>query len=363
MTAPHRTSDPGRGVGRAELESWGSMRARRAIGWTPVPLGHPRVVAFERAALGTGARVVIWPAATVATALDVVDRQLADLDRQVSRFRPDSELRTAELNPGAPTLLTQGAADALTMALAAAVVTGGLVDPTVGRSLCALGYDRDFAAIADGQAAPSAPRPAPGWQSVRLEGRALRLPAGVQLDLGATAKGLGADRAAHAVAATSGRGGVLVELGGDVAVAGAAPADGWPLHVTEDPLTGQAGSPVVRLRSGGVATSSVCHRRWHQAGRARHHIVDPSTGLPVDGPWRTATVVARTCVEANVASTAALVAGEDAVAWLERFGLPARLVSRSHEVRLVAGWPAESDALVRPPDRSIFDRSSRGLTG
>ncbi len=313
----------------------------------------------ERTALGTTARLVIWPAGTGEAACAAIDRVLEELDRQVSRFRPDSELAGAESNGGLPTLLSQGAADALTVALAAACVTGGRVDPTVGTALCDLGYDRDFAAI--DQRAPLAPsRPASGWRAVRLSGRVLRATPGIRLDLGATAKGLGADRAASAARdALGGRGGVLISLGGDVAVSGTPPQGGWPVGVSEDPSAAFAAEmQVVRLESGGLATSSVLHRRWRSGRRTVHHIVDPSSGAPVEGRWRTATVAARTCVEANTASTAALVAGEDAESWLSSHGLAARLVDRDGRVRLVGGWPARSDRAVPIPRRSIFEETA-----
>jgi len=326
--------------------------------WAATPLGTSgsSVAACERAALGTTARLVMWPPGPEDAACGAVDRVLDELDRQVSRFRPDSELALAERDPGVPTILSPGAADALTLALAAAYVSDGRVDPTVGAALCHLGYDRDFAQIDPrGPRAPAGP--APGWRTVRLSGRVLRPTPGVRLDLGATAKGLGADRAAvAALRAAGGHGGVLVDLGGDIAVAGSPPRFGWPIGVSEDPDADVgAASQVVRLMRGGIATSSVLHRRWTNGRRTLHHIIDPATGAPVDGPWRTATVVARTCVEANTASTAAIVAGEDAESWLSSRDLAARLVDRAGRVRLVGGWPHHPDGWVPVPRSSIFD--------
>ena len=120
---------------------------------------------------------------------------------------------------------------------------------------------------------------------MRLDGPLLRLPAGTRLDLGATAKGLGADRAVRAAMAAAGSaGGVLVSLGGDIAVGGTAPRGGWPVTVAERPDGGHApGSQLIRLAGGAVATSSVTCRRWRRGGRELHHIVDPRTGLPADG--------------------------------------------------------------------------------
>ena len=74
-----------------------------------------------------------------------------------------------------------------------------------------------------------------------------------------------------------------------------------------------------------------------------HHIVDPRTGLPASVVWRTASATGPTCVAANAASTAAIVLGEDAVAWLRRHGFPARLVALNGTVLHLGGWPDDGD--------------------
>ena len=84
-------------------------------------------------------------------------------------------------------------------------------------------------------------------------------------------------------------------------------------------------------------------RRWSHEGQSRHHIIDPVTGAPVARTWRTASVAAETCLDANIASTAALIRAGSAPVWLERLGLPARLVSTDGAVRLVSGWPVPID--------------------
>jgi thiamine biosynthesis lipoprotein len=167
----------------------------------------------------------------------------------------------------------------------------------------------------------------------------VRVPQGVVLDLGATAKALAADRAAQRALTAGSAAGVLVNLGGDIAVAGPAPDAGWPVRVTDrhdaPPLTpGQA----LTLRSGGLATSSTTVRRW---GADAHHIIDPRTGRPALSPWRTVSVTAATCVDANTASTAAIVLGDDAPAWLAARRLPARLADHEGRTQTVAGWPRE----------------------
>jgi thiamine biosynthesis lipoprotein len=325
----------------------GTVGRAGAVPWRRVATGDDAVAVAERGALGTSARVVVWPPGNLGLACAAADDVLAGLDRQASRFRPDSELSWLHAAGGGTFLLSDGLAEAVGVALAAARWTGGLTDPTVGDALVSLGYDRDFAAIGEdgGIAAatggdgtpPGAAVAAPGWQLVRLDGPLLRIPPGIRLDLGATAKGLGSDRAVRAaLAAAGGQGGVLISLGGDIAVGGTPPQDGWPVTVAEEP--GQAGQ-LVRLAAGAVATSSVTVRRWRRGGAEVHHIVDPWTGRPADGPWRTATVAAATCADANAASTAAIVAGVAAEDWLATAGLPARLTSHDGRVRGLNGWP------------------------
>jgi thiamine biosynthesis lipoprotein len=132
---------------------------------------------------------------------------------------------------------------------------------------------------------------------------------------------------------------VLVNLGGDIALAGPAPAGGWAVRVADDHRAPpEAPGQVLALDSGALATSSTTVRRW---GEGAHHIIDPRSGLPACSPWRTVSVAAATCVDANTASTAAVVLGDDAPAWLEANGLPARLVDDAGEARAVAGWPRE----------------------
>jgi thiamine biosynthesis lipoprotein len=325
-----------------------------------MPTGDDTVAVAERAALGTSARVAVWPSDNLGLACATTDHVLAALDLQASRFRPDSELSRLNDAGGGLFMLGDGLAEAVGVALAAARWTGGLTDPTIGAALVSLGYDRDFAAISQDGEPPGTPVPAPGWPLVRLDGPLLRLPSGIRLDLGATAKGLGSDRAVRAVMSAAGhQGGVLVSLGGDIAVAGTPPRDGWPVAVAEEP--DQVGpSQLVRLAGGAVATSSVSCRRWRRGSAALHHIVDPRTGRPADGPWRTVTVAAATCADANAASTAAIVAGARARDWLTAAGLPARLTGYDGRVRRLGGWPAGNGRPVPvPPGSHVYGGGPR----
>jgi len=273
--------------------------------------------------------------------------ELAAIDAACSRFRPDSELSRVNHARGRPVPVSALFAEALAVALAAAEFTDGDVDPTCGQSLVRLGYDRDFAQ-ARARTGPlrQPPSPAGGWRSVDLDRdrREVTVPAGVMLDLGATAKALAADRAAASIRDAAGCG-VLVNLGGDIAVAGDPPGDGWRVGIADDVgfdtrMADIEHSQVVLIRDGGLATSSTSARAWRRDGADLHHIIVPATGWPADSCWRTVSVAAASCAGANIASTAAILRGEQAVRWLDGLRLPARLVRRDGSAVTVAGWPA-----------------------
>jgi thiamine biosynthesis lipoprotein len=293
-------------------------------------------------ALGTSAVVAVTDPDALPAARRAVEIELAAIDLACSRFRDDSELAFVHAAGGAPVRVGRLLAEAVAVALDAAQRTGGIVDPTVGAALIAAGYDRDFAALPeDGIAGPSVP--VPGWRTVRLDGRTLRLAAGTRLDLGATAKGLAADRAAAAAQAACSPAGVVVSLGGDLAVAGPAPAGGWAIGIADDHRADDVATTVA-VTSGGVATSSTTQRRWRRGGAEAHHIIDPRSGRPARVHWRTVSVAARSCVEANTAATAAIVLGPAAEDWLTRTGLPARLVHRDGTLAFTCGWAPEAAA-------------------
>jgi thiamine biosynthesis lipoprotein len=165
------------------------------------------------------------------------------------------------------------------------------------------------------------------------------VPPGVALDLGATAKAWTADRAALVLSKRYGCA-VLVEIGGDLRAAGT-PPEPWVIQVSE-----RAGEPgvAVTLNHGGLTTSTRTVRRWPVTGGFAHHVIDPRTGQPADGPWRTATVWAPTAVRANTFSAALVATGEAALGRLALAGHPARLIAENGEVTELAGWPVDSRA-------------------
>ncbi|NHA70107.1 FAD:protein FMN transferase [Phycicoccus flavus] len=293
-------------------------------------------------AIGTTIRLVVTEPWTVAEAEALTRDHLVALDRAASRFRHDSEvsrLAAAARSGAASAVASPVLAGSLRAALRAARLTGGLVDPTVGTAVAVSGYDADLAVVRSRVAADRPAASVPGWHQVRIDPRTDRVdvPAGCLLDLGATAKAHAADEVARVLAARL-PGGFLVDLGGDIALSGTTPEGRWQIGV-EDSAGRQLQS--IGLRSGqAVATSSTRLRTWVAAdGSVRHHIVDPRTGRTADATWAQVTCVGRTALEANAASTAAVVLGAEAPAWLAGHGVPARLDTADGVVVTTPGWP------------------------
>jgi FAD:protein FMN transferase len=302
----------------------------------------------EFRALGTGARVLTTHESALEAAVTVAQRELERIDQACSRFREDSELSQLNRRSGnwvPVSLLLMTAIDA---AVRVWRMTDGAVDPTMGRAIRILGYDRDFTDLRDAGPINLVIQPSGGAGVIEIHraARKVRVRGGHEIDLGATAKALAADLCARA-AFEACQVGTLVSLGGDIAIAGPAPVGGWSILIAEDHAAElDAPGEVIGLRSGAIATSTTTLRRWRQGGAERHHILDPATGMPAREYWRTASVVAARCVDANAAATAAIVWGEAASGWLQTHRLPARLVAVDGSISRLAGWPSANEVAV-----------------
>jgi len=306
---------------------------------------------------GMEASIVVADPGLLAEAEGIVRTVTSSVEDSCSRFRPDSELARLQPRLAAGVQVSPMLANLVGSALAAARWTDGDVDPTLGKDLEALGYDRDIRTIkvrTTGIAGPAArqdsgldrnePRPerrVPGWSRVSVVDGMLRVPDDVRLDLGATAKAVAADMAAASVHAVLGIG-VLVSLGGDLSAAGPAPEGGWQVLVQDLPADP---AQQVTLPAGcGMATSSTQKRRWHHAGTSVHHILDPRFGLPAEPVWRSVTVAASSCLEANAFSTAAVVRGFSAIDWFRSRGIAGRFVDDRGRTVTTGCWPTDRAA-------------------
>jgi thiamine biosynthesis lipoprotein len=295
-------------------------------------------------ALGTEVYLAVRHQTDLAHALQLGRAVLRDVDAVASRFRPDSDLTAVNAAPGRWVTVDPLLVAAVDAAVAAAEASDGLVSPLLGRPLVALGYDRDFALLAERQSWPdpvTAPPPVGAWREIRTDadGR-IRIPAGTALDLGSIGKAWAADLIATAYEQDLDSGAV-VSVGGDLRIANPDQRS-WAVSLSESPRAPV--TSVVHLDRGGLATSSTRVRRWGRRGARLHHLLDPRTGLPAPEVWHSASATGETCAAANTATTAAVVLGADAPAWLNAHAVTARLVSADGSVRRTGNWPLEGRA-------------------
>lgn len=167
-----------------------------------------------------------------------------------------------------------------------------------------------------------------GWSRVLCTPERLQMPAGYRLDLGGIVKEYAADRAA-ALCRTQGARHGIVDLGGDLALIGPH-ADGSPWRIgIKDPRAPGTAIADIELDHGGLATSGDYERALVVDGVRYSHIVDPTSGWPIQS-HASVSVVGPSCLIAGAASTLAMLLGEDAgLSYLRSLGLPFLCVSQS----------------------------------
>jgi len=267
-----------------------------------------------------------------------VQRLFVEWDQRLSRFRRDSELSRVNAGAGLDVPVSPATLAVIEQALHAARATDGRFDPLLGARLVELGYDQTFASLPADR--PGHPLMAwrPGlWREVRIDPArtTVRVPVGGALDVGGIAKGMAAD-AAVAALHQAGVPYALVNAGGDLATCGIPPeSSGWAVGIDNVDLAGGA----ALLARGALATSSTLGRRWSRGGVTQHHLLDPLTGLPMQGELVQVTVTASSCRQAEVAAKVALLGTvAQATTFVLRHGLTAALVTRSGEQLRIGQW-------------------------
>jgi thiamine biosynthesis lipoprotein len=296
-------------------------------------------------AMGTTISLLL-PEHAAAVGTMVARTLFATWEAALSRFRPESELSTLNRSAGVPVTVGPLLYSVLAIALDAARTTGGLFDPTMLHQITDLGYDRSFEKLTEAMPTASAPdTPGGGWRDVRMDRdrREVVLPAGIGIDLGGIAKGLAVD-ATLARLRQLGVASALVSAGGDLAVTGLPPeADGWSVAIS-----GRDHTWAIPLRLGAMATSGTARRHWRQGERACHHLLDPRTGGPADTGLVSATVVAGSCAQAEVAAKVAFVLGAGAgVEYLEFVGFAGLLLEENDTWHAAGSWPVAAMAQER----------------
>jgi thiamine biosynthesis lipoprotein len=240
---------------------------------------------------------------------------IEESERRFSRFLPDSEVSALNAASGRWHSVSSDLMEMLQQAQAFSAETRGLFDPSILTDLKRVGYDRSMDEIRrkgassgyDGTASPSTRRK---FTEVELDEQRyrVRLPIGMEIDLGGFAKGWIVEKAARALRACTTA--CAVSAGGDIVFEGV-PADGSQWHVyIEDPYDADKKVGELHMGAGAVVTSSVAKRRWLQGGIERHHLIDPRTGEPAQTTWLSVTVAAPWIATAEVYAKALLIGGE-----------------------------------------------------
>ncbi len=288
---------------------------------------------------GTSATLAVTDPGCLREARTILDAVLTATTSAASRFDADSEI--SRLNAHGSVSASPWFLSLLNQAQRAYEISDGLCDPTIAPSLISLGYDRDFDALTASDEALPSTNPSPGWTAITIgDDNRVSLALGTAIDLGASAKSAAADAAATTIAAQLGCG-VLVDLGGDLRIAGSAPQGGWAIGLAMSAKSAVAEheiDEVVGLAAGAMTSSSSIVRTWQRNGATLHHIIDPRTGRSAQTPWAMASVVAASAVDANALSTAAIIWGEDAIFELAQRSTQARLVRHDGSIERVGGW-------------------------
>lgn len=257
------------------------------------------------------------PFSQVNELLEQVPSWFEDWEACLSRFRPESELNHLNSSAGEKVKVSETLWNVLEASMLAHDGSGGLVTPTLLGALIAAGYDRSFEGMGEkpGLATSAGPHMYSA-QSIEFwpESHSVRLPQGMQVDFGGVAKGWAADQAMRRLQSY---GPILVDAGGDIATSGVHGEGPWLVGI-EDPLDSNADLGILKLGRCGVATSGRDYRRWKQAGVWKHHIIDPRTGQPAETDVLSATIVAPSVLEAEMAAKVVLILGKWAgLEWLD----------------------------------------------
>lgn len=279
-------------------------------------------------ALGTKCDLIALDGRPSDESVDIFEGLLVEFDQVASRFRSDSELVTQfDGNARKTVSVSPLLFEALVAAMRGANASNGFVDPTLGRSLVSLGYDRDFELIAKyglGNRDLRFSLPV-GYKGVSLDQSTctVSVAEGVRFDLGATGKAFLADKIRSEIETTLDEP-VLVNLGGDISASVVNHGRSWLVNITDDgSLEPESAGLLIGLRGGGLATSSTLTRSWKVGSKNFHHILDPNSGTSANSEFYAVTVISGTALDANIASTGTIAMGETGRQWLHNLKLPA----------------------------------------
>lgn len=313
--------------------NWASNIAADALRAAHTP-GGSVVLTREFSVMGTIAHIVLV-AGTDAMMDELVDVAQFLNDRW-SRFVSSSDISRLNAAEGASVDVDPTTVALVMEMLAARRLTDGLYDPTILPRLIAEGYDRSRVDPSLRTELPASAHWPVDTAGTTVSGNSITLPLGMTLDPGGIGKGFAADVLVTR-ALELGANGALVEIGGDLRLAGSAP-DGENWHIgIEDPHNPGQHCARVNLVDGAVATSSTLTRTWEHEGTTRHHLIDSETGLPMASDVVSVSVIAVSAAIAEVVAKCGF-ARPDFLVWAPSLGTAALVVHRDGSIAESENW-------------------------
>ena len=241
-------------------------------------------------------------------AAEAAEAEIKALDRLLSATNGTSEIYAANHSGGESVTVSDETAALLARALELCGETDGALDVTIYPVVKAWGFTTDSYQIPPEDELAELVKQV-DFTRIALDGNTLTVPEGMELVLGAVAKGYAADRAAEVLEAR----GVTcakLELGGNIHLVGTKP-NGKPWRISVRDPFGEGYMGELETDGGAVVTSGGYERYFEQDGITYWHIIDPATGRPARSGLVSVTIVAPSGTLADALSTALFVMGKE----------------------------------------------------
>ena len=238
--------------------------------------------------------------------LDGAFAVIEEYESLLSKTLEDSEI--ARLNRGENSTVSNETAEIIAVAITYGKKTGGAFDISIQ------GVDKLWNFQAENPVLPEAARindalASVGYEKIQQQGTEITLQDGAELDLGGIAKGYIADKV-KAYLQQNGVTSAIINLGGDVLLIGQ--KNNAPFAVgVKDPMKQEALACILDVSDCSVVTTGIYERGFTIDSRLYHHILDPTTGWPVETNLSSVTIISTAAVDGDALSTACLVLGEE----------------------------------------------------
>ena len=284
-----------------------------------------------------------------------IPTQLGALEAELSATREDSDIFRIDRAEGQPVEVRASVSELLSDALELCRITGGALDITAYPAVKAWGFTTGEHRVPDEEELAALAAKI-DYAAVGSDGPTVTLPAGMELDVGAVAKGYAGDLLAEAVR-TNDISSALLDLGQSTIVAIGTKPGGKPWRIGIRDPAGESYLAVVELTDMSLGTSGGYQRYFEEAGEVYWHILDPDTAAPARSGLASVTVVAPSALLCDGLSTALFVMGleEGAQFWRDHPELEfdALFITEEGQILCTAGLEDRTSLAEGYEDREV----------